>query len=278
MRSELAAEKCGRVLKASELPTLPQVLYEAMELLDSPDTGTEDIARVIERDQVLSAKILKMINSPIYGFPGRIGSINHALVLLGFGVIRGIIISTSVFDVMNSNMTGLWNHSIAAALASKIIAQEAGFKDVEEFAVSGLLHDLGKVVAAAQHPDVKQEIDSFVQDYDESYLTAERAVMGLSHYKINYWLAEHWKLPLTIKEGITYHHMPSKAKHYNAFASVVHTADFVVRVCELGNGGDEHASRLDPEALSILKLESQDIPPIMERLLEEFVEIADYTP
>lgn len=278
MRNELAAEGCGRVLTSGELPTLPQVLYEAMELLDSPDTSTEDIAHIIERDQVLSAKILKMINSPIYGFPGRIGSINHALVLLGFGVIRGIIISTSVFDIMNANMLGLWNHSIAAALASKITAQQAGFKDAEEYAVAGLLHDLGKVVAAAQMPDVKLEMDAYVKDFDESYIYAEKAVMGITHSKINYWLAEHWRLPLAVKEGMAFHHMPAKARHYKNFAAVVHLADFMVRMCELGSGGDDHVSRLDPKALEILNLDSNALPLALDRLVEEFVEIADYTP
>jgi Predicted signal transduction protein len=74
--------------------------------VENPNSSTDQISRAISKDQVLSAKVLKMVNSPIYGFPGRIGSIQHALVLLGFNVIKGIIISTSVFDVMNENMKG----------------------------------------------------------------------------------------------------------------------------------------------------------------------------
>ena len=107
---DLKTEIKGKVLAIKDLPTLPTVLDEVSKLMEDPDVSTEKVAKCISMDQVLSAKVLKMVNSPIYGFPGRISSVSHALVLLGFNVIRGIIISTSVFDVMVENMRGLWEH------------------------------------------------------------------------------------------------------------------------------------------------------------------------
>ena len=156
--------------------------------MENPDSSTDQISKVIAKDQVLSAKVLKMVNSPVYGFPGRIGSIQHALVLLGFNVIKGIIISTSVFDVMNEHMRGLWEHSLGCALASSAVARAIGCKDPEEYAVAGLLHDIGKVVAAVQLPESREAIAALVQERDISYRQAESEVLGFAHDRINLWL------------------------------------------------------------------------------------------
>ena len=126
MDEDLRTKQKGQLLAVKDLPTLPGVLQEVAILVENPNSSTDQISKAISKDQVLSAKVLKMVNSPIYGFPGRIGSIQHALVLLGFNVIKGIIISTSVFEVMNENMKGLWEHSLGCALASSAIARQIG--------------------------------------------------------------------------------------------------------------------------------------------------------
>lgn len=150
MAEDLRTERKGRILAVRDLPTLPKVLEEVSKLVERPDSTTEQVAKLISMDQVLSAKVLKMVNSPVYGFPGRISSIGHALVLLGFNVLRSIIVSTSVFEVMTENMVGLWEHSLGCAMACGSVARMLKLKDAEEYAVAGLLHDLGKVVATVQ--------------------------------------------------------------------------------------------------------------------------------
>ena len=181
MAEDLRTERKGRILAVRDLPTLPKVLEEVSKLVERPDSTTEQVAKLISMDQVLSAKVLKMVNSPVYGFPGRISSIGHALVLLGFNVLRSIIVSTSVFEVMTENMVGLWEHSLGCAMACGSVARMLKLKDAEEYAVAGLLHDLGKVVATVQLPDLKSEIEQTVAARDISYLDAERAVMGFGH-------------------------------------------------------------------------------------------------
>lgn len=274
---DLKTEVKGQILAVRDLPTLPGVLEEVTKLVQDPDASTEQIAKAISTDQVLSAKVLKMVNSPIYGFPGRISSIQHALVLLGFNVIRGIIISTSVFDMMSAAMTGLWEHSLGVCTASGIIAGQAGFEDPEEFTVAGLLHDLGKVVAAVQLPEMHEKVLARVKSDDISYFDAERAILGFGHDRINAWLASHWNLPGNIKEAMAYHHRPMSAEHYKDTACIVHVADFLVRVFEFGWGGDDHVSRLDPQAVSHLKLRMADLESIMDELSDKFMDISDLT-
>ncbi|MUM78806.1 HDOD domain-containing protein [Pseudodesulfovibrio sp. F-1] len=277
MDDDLKTSVRGEILQVADLPTLPDVLEEVTRLVEDPDASTEAIAKVISRDQVLSAKVLKMVNSPIYGFPGRISSIQHALVLLGFNVIRGIIISTSVFDMMVQNMKGLWEHSLGCATACNIIARRAGFEDPEEYAVAGLLHDLGKVVTAVQLPDLHGAILSTVRDKDVTYLQAEKDVMGFGHDRINAWLARHWGLPPNIREAMARHHAPQLAEFYKPMACVVHLGDFLVRLFEFGNSGDDQTAYLRPEALLELNFKMSDLDKVMDEMAEQFIEVSDVT-
>ncbi|QJT08473.1 HDOD domain-containing protein [Oceanidesulfovibrio marinus] len=264
----------NKILQVDDLPTLPDALAEVSRLVEDPNSSTEQIARVISHDQVLSAKILKMVNSPIYGFPGRIGSISHALVLLGFNVIKGVIISTSVFDTMNTSMAGLWEHSVGCALASAEVARVVGLKDPEEYSVCGLLHDLGKVVLAVQLPELKVEIDAHVADEDMTYREAEQLVLGFDHERINAWLADYWHLPPMIKDGMSRHHVPLRAQHYPAAACVVHIGDFLVRLYEYGSGGDDTVLALEPKALKLLKFGKKELERTMDALSEKFIDVA----
>ncbi|NDV18775.1 HDOD domain-containing protein [Pseudodesulfovibrio sp. JC047] len=275
MSDDLKTRFRGEILQVKDLPTLPHVLNKVTSLVEDPDASTESIAKVISTDQVLSAKVLKMVNSPIYGFPGRISSIQHALVLLGFNVVRGIIISTSVFDMMEQSMKGLWEHSLGCATACTLIARRAGFEDPEEYAVAGLLHDLGKVVTAVQLPDVHASILKTVQARQFSYFQAEKEVLGFGHDRINAWLARHWGLPPNIRESMSRHHAPQLAEFYKPMCCVVHLGDFLIRLLEFGNSGDDQTAYLRPEALIELKFKMSDLDRIMDELSDQLVEVSD---
>ncbi|WP_150112127.1 HDOD domain-containing protein [Desulfonatronovibrio hydrogenovorans] len=275
---DLYTQNKDRILSVRDLPTLPSVLDQVTELVQDPSSSTDQVAKVISQDQVLSAKVLKMVNSPIYGFPRRISTIQHALVLLGFNVVRGLIISTSVFDIMAKSMMGLWEHSLGCAMACAGIARQAGFKDPEEYSVAGLLHDLGKVVSAVQLPEVKDEVDAAVREKDLSYYQAEKEVMGFSHDRINAWLSDHWNLPLRLREGLVWHHRPKSAQHYPDVACVVHLGDFMARVFQVGSSGDDQISYLDGHIFKVLKLKQSNLEKVMDELDREFAELSGFRP
>ncbi len=275
MVDDLRTERKGKLLEVKDLPTLPKVLDEVAKLVEKADVTMDQVADLISTDQVLTAKVLKMVNSPIYGFPGRISSISHALMLLGFNVLRGIIVSTSVFEVMTENMVGLWEHSLGCALATSAVAKHLDLPDPEEYSVAGLLHDIGKVVATVQLPDLKKDIENLVKERDVYYLDAEKELLGFGHDRINVWLADHWKLPPNIKEALGYHHKPQLARLYPDMAHAVHLGDFLVRAFEYGSGGDDNVTYLRPETLKHFKLKPADMEKILDHLSGQFVEIAD---
>jgi HD-like signal output (HDOD) protein len=275
MDEDLKTSVKGQILSIKDLPTLPKVLDEVSRLVQDPNANTDEIAKIISRDQVLSAKVLKMVNSPVYGFPGRIGTVQHALVLLGFNVVRGIIISTSVFDMMVKAMEGLWEHSLGCALAANVVARAAGLPDPEEYSVAGLLHDLGKVVAAVQMPELHESVSQAVREQDLRWFEAERAVMGFGHDRINAWLARHWNLPGNIREGMSHHHSPETAQLYPDTAAAVHVGDWIVRIYEYGTGGDDQAALLSRKALDMLGLKLADLDRILDEFAGQLAEVSD---
>jgi len=160
-------------------------------------------------------------------------------------------------------------------MASTELAKVAELKDPEEYSVCGLLHDLGKVVAAVQLPEAKEQIDKLVKSKDLTYIEAENEVLGFGHDRINAWLAKHWHLPVKIKEGISSHHEPLRAEHYPQFPCIVHVADFVVRLMERGSGGDDNVSQLNPNAMKMLKIKVSDLERVLDTLSDKFIEISD---
>lgn len=272
MQRELNTSYKGRILEAKNLPAMPAALAELTRLMQDPDVSTEKMARVIDKDQALAVKVLKLVNSPIYGFPGRISTVHHALVLLGINVVRGLIISSAVFDVANKAMLGLWEHSLACSLAAGEIASICRYECPEEATVMGLLHDIGKVVVALQIPEAKKEIDDLVKNEDIMYYEAETRVLGFSHTRVNAWLCDQWHLPLSLKEAMVHHHDPTAAISFPEASSIVHLADFFARLFACGSGGDDNVPPVDPKALRLLNIEHKKLEKILSELTDVYSE------
>jgi HD-like signal output (HDOD) protein len=150
-----------RIERISNLPTLPNLLQKFNEMIKDPKISMDTLGKELSKDQVITSKLLKLVNSAFYGFPGRISTISHALVLLGYDALKGLIITSSIFENLSPTAYPLWRHSIAVSLTSRKIATKLSLQDREEFAVAGLLHDIGKVIL---HMEAPQEYRAVV-DY-----------------------------------------------------------------------------------------------------------------
>jgi len=136
--------------KVEGLPTLPSVVARINQLIDDPNASAGDINEVISHDLALSAKILKLVNSAFYGFPRRISSMTHAVVILGFNSVRNIALTAFVFDAFDTGALpfghrNFWVHSVGTAVTADALATRAGLHIGDDAFVAGLLHDLGKV-------------------------------------------------------------------------------------------------------------------------------------
>lgn len=267
-----------KVEKLENLPTLPGVVTKLSTMVESPTISTAQVGEMIQADQVLSAKVLKLINSAFFGFPGKISTVTHALVLLGFNAVKGLVLTASVFDIMATEMLNLWKHSLGVSLAAGIISRRIKLKDAEEIIVAGLLHDIGKVALKVEGPEYFDSVMEKVGQDKTLFIDAEDEVLGFNHTKVGEWLCGKWNLPANLRDPITMHHQPRNAKNSPEATAVVHMADILVRSVGFGSGGDDLIPVLDREIVKTLSLSLSDVAEVLDEMEGELLKGEDLIP
>jgi HD-like signal output (HDOD) protein len=277
MSSSAKVDLHRRIEQVGELPTLPHVVQKLASMIGLPNVSAEEIGALIEKDQVLSAKVLRLANSPFYGFPSRIASVAHAVVVLGLNVVKGLTLCATAFDMMkNAGMNELWRHSLGVAITSHILGTKAALKNPEEVFVAGLLHDIGKVVLYVKWPDVGRQITAASRKTGRSLMETEQDLFDVTHADVGGWLATAWHLPTSLREPILYHHKPAAAQYAPLQTAIVHVADILVKGLACGNPGDELVPPLSHQAWELVGLDEQSLAPCLAKATEEFQTIDDY--
>ncbi|MEW5725963.1 MAG: HDOD domain-containing protein [Thermodesulfobacteriota bacterium] len=265
-----------QIKRIKNLPTVPGIVQKISKMVENPETSAADVGRLISQDQVLSAKVLRMANSAFFGMSRRISSITQALVILGFDVVKGLVLTSSVFEMVKKSMAGLWEHSIGCAAAAGVVAKRLGRDDAEEVLVAGLLHDLGKVVLTLQLPEETAEVLARAEQKGLSFYEAEREILEFNHGDVGLWLAEHWNLPEVLAEPMHRHHEPERARLAPDQTAIVHLADILVRAAGFGYSGDKFVPPLSPAAWDRLGLKTADFPALLEDLEPKLLHLQDY--
>ena len=263
-----------KVENINTLPTVPGVLKRLSVVIEKPRITLVEISAFISKDAALTTKVLKMVNSAIYGFPGRIASVSHATMLLGLNIIKGLLLGVSVFELMQKAMNGLYEHSLACAIASRIIAQKKGLKEPEEVSVAGLLHDIGKVILTLEFPTEYQAAMNEAQGKGISIFDAEKNQFNATHANVGSWLAEKWHFPRNLIEVIECHHRPALAKNAPLETAIVHMADLLVRARGFGFAGEIFVPEVNAIAYELLNLSESDIKDVL-REVEDNMESAE---
>ena len=263
--------------EVKNLPTLPGIVIKLSKMAEDPDTTTDQMGKVISKDHILAAKLLKLVNSSFYGFPQRISSISSAIILLGFNVIKSLIISASIFEFMETQDLELWEHSLGCAVVSSVLAKRLGVSEPEEISTAGLIHDIGKVAIKMELPKKFEEIHSLISKRGISTLDAEREILGLDHAEVGGWLAKSWNLPAKLIEPIACHHDPRISKNEQMASSIVHFSDIVIRGWGYGHGDDIWVPRLSKRAWTMLGLVPEDLDQIIEEVQEKLWEVKGFS-
>ena len=259
------------------LPTLPGIVIKLSKMAEDPDTTTDQMGKVISKDHILAAKLLKLVNSAFYGFPQRISSISSAIILLGFNVIKSLIISASIFEFMEDQDLELWEHSLGCAVVSSVLAKRLGVSEPEEISTAGLIHDLGKVAIKMELPEEFEKIHGLVRKRGISTLEAEREILGLDHAEVGGWLAKSWNLPAKLIEPIACHHDPRTSKNEQTASSIVHFSDIVIRGWGYGHADDIWVPPLNKRAWTILDLVPEDLDQIIEEVEEKLWDVKGFS-
>jgi len=216
-----------------------------MKTINDPNASAEELNRLISLDQGLASKILRIVNSAYYGFPKRISTITHAVVILGFNTVRNLVLGVSAFGLLSqkSTPTGLnrvkfWEHSVAAAVAAGILAKRKQIRNrnvVEEAFIGGLLHDIGELFLDCYFPVQYAVTLAHAAREEISMLEAERAILGLDHVMIGRQIAERWNFPPSLMAAVGANDDPvPEADHFES-AALVHAANWIAWQANLGS-------------------------------------------
>jgi len=267
--------------RLTELPPMPQVMFKAREIMNDPTSSFKALADILESDQAMATRVLRLSNSAYYGLAGKVTSVQHAAVLLGYKTVGEVVAMAGSAKLLGDSLDGykldsgsLWEHSLAVAFASKIIAGKKK-KELENDAFSaGLIHDAGKIVLNKYVLERNIEFEKYMADGQKTFLNAEKDILGFDHSEIAAEMCDIWKIPKSLTSAICYHHYPSFSKD-STLAYIVHVADSLALMSGIGTGIDGMLYKMDHRALGFLGLTEDELSGILDETVDSVEKIIE---
>lgn len=257
------------IVLVEKMPAFPKSVQQVVQLTSDINASAKDIVRVIECDPVMTVKILKAINSPFYGLPQKITSVQRAVVHIGLNTIKNIALGVAAMGMLNATNKAHFNtanfllHSLTTAALSKMLAERINLSstDCSDCFVAGLLHDFGKVVFAEFIAD---EFKLALEKSREQQLPlhqTELEFIGLNHSQAGKMLAEKWELSEPLIDAIAHHHEPDSSQ--NVLRDCVFAANQISKYMSFGDGGNPVIETFPDAIVSRFGL---DLPALCEAL------------
>ena len=242
--------------KVDLFPSVSDTATELFSLLQDAEVEAAAIEKVLRKDPGLTANILKLTNSPYFGFTSRIGSIKQAVTLLGHQRLRQVVMVSCVSSIMGQPVAGygldggeLWRHSIAVSVAAEGLVKELKLAGPHEYFTAALLHDLGKLVLGGFVEENIGPLDRLSEE-ETPFELVEKKVLGIDHAEVGARLLEKWALPADIVDAVRWHHDPDAAPVPNRLTDIVHLADGLCLMAGIGIGREGLQYQLSAEATS----------------------------
>jgi predicted Zn finger-like uncharacterized protein len=268
------ALKYGILRSLGDLPAMPHVVQKAQEVIANPDSNLKELSSLIEMEQAIATRVLRLANSTYYGLSGKVSSVQHASVLLGYKTLGEIITVAGISGLMDKNLKGydlssedLWRHSIAVAVGSRVIASRKDTEFGNEAFFAGLVHDAGKVVLDHHVYERKDDFETFMGNDQYTFLSAEKEILGFDHSEIAFELCQKWQIPSHQSLAVKFHHYPSQSQG-NELAYILHMADSIAMMNGYGAGRDSIMYQMEEGTLEFLGLKEKDVNDIQSQVLE----------
>lgn len=267
------------IRKIDDLPPMPKVLFKARQVMDDPRSSFKDVAKVIETDQAIAAKVLKVANSAYYGLSGMVNSIHQATVVLGQKTLEQVITMVSSSSLLGKRLKGynlsagvLWRHSLAVAICSQLIASKrAPSLENDAFSV-GLIHDAGKLAIDHYLAKNRQSFETFLTQHGPNIIEAERHVLGFDHTEMAEQLCRKWKLPDHHAEAMRFHHNPENSND-SQLTNIVYLANCIATMAGFDSGVVPEETQINEKCLKAFQFKESDINDITATLQAAVEEI-----
>jgi HD-like signal output (HDOD) protein len=257
------------------LPEIPSVAFELKKVIENPMSSAEHIARVVSRSPSLTAVLLKIVNSSFYSLQSKISTITHAVSLIGTREISVLALGISVLSIFKNipkdtvDMHSFLKHSLFCGLLSRVFAAHKNLSQTEQLFVSGLLHDLGRLILFIYFPDESRSVLARSKNCNKLLYEEEKDYLGCGHAQLGMHLMKQWKLPPILKNSVLYHHKPSETPQ-SVPATIVHVADIITNSLGIGSSGEKFIPPLDYGAWDNLELSPSSFETIIGQATHQF--------
>ncbi|MCG8616842.1 MAG: HDOD domain-containing protein [Desulfobacterales bacterium] len=242
-----------------KLPETPLIISELKEMIDNPYASASDIAKVVNKSTSLSALLLRIVNSAFYNFPEKIDSISWAVTLIGTKEIVNLAFGISVMEVFTDipreiiDVQSFIRHSLFCGILSRILGAHKNLVQTEQLFVSGLLHDIGRLVVYKYYPKESLALLALTDQLGRPLYRIEKEMGGIRHTHVGYYLMKKWHLPHELVDTIFHHHSPSQGI-YSVKPGIVHMADIITTGLGIGNSGERFVPAFDEAAWNSLSV------------------------
>jgi putative nucleotidyltransferase with HDIG domain len=264
----------------AQLPLFSPSALQVLQIMADPEHDLDDVVRIVKYDSALTVRVLKAVNSPVYGLINEVTSIDRALSYLGERAVVSIIVEQNAGDLLRKPLEGyearqgdLWRHDLFTAIASREVAKHArGDFDMDLAFTAGLLHDIGKSVFSSFWSGASKEALNRIDQGDvRDYLAAEQYLSGLDHTLVGLEMARHWQLPESLQAAIRHHHEPAgAAEELRPLVYAVHLGDIISMMAGCVTGSDGMQYHLDTGYSEYFDISSTALARIVLQAEDEF--------
>ncbi len=219
-----------QVIGNAKLISLPEAYLNLKKVLDQDDFSMAEVAVAINNDPALTARLLRLVNSPFYGYSGSIDTVFRAVTILGTQQVHSLALATSVsqaFEGMDNqviDMSSFWSHSVFCGIAAKNLAKACNIANSESLFVAGLLHDIGHLVMYQTIPELCQQAIVQAKEAEQPLYLVEREMIELDYARVAGALMRQWLLPVSLRETVEFHIEPEQSMDFQLETYVLHIA------------------------------------------------------
>ena len=256
-----------------DIPTLPYVVLQLFDKIHKPEPKINELADLIMMDQVITTKMIRMVNSAYWGLNREITSVKETIIFLGLREISNLIYSVTLTNTFERDAplmerVRFWEHAFGCALYSRLIAKRVGYPEAELAYLAGLLHDIGESIIALQLTQEFEEVVKLVLEKKITFHLAEDQVLGINHTDFGPWLVQKWLLPEKLADVIAHHHHIDKAED-SRLVTIVRLADLICLYHKLDFGHPE-GETLNKEVITTWRYLSASYPQMVNVDIKAF--------
>lgn len=270
-----------RLIDSAETMTSPPKVYLMLQsALAKTYVDYKELSRIIGTSPSLTARLLSVANSAIYGFKSQVSSIDQAISLLGTQRLAELVLAAEVVHAIKNTQCSLFSavdfckHSMGCGVAARCLARSKQQRDIDAYFAMGLLHDIGRLVFCTKMPEQQRILIEVNEKENIPLRVLEQQQYGYSHDEVGAELLKRWQLPDIIVSTTQHHHSPLSSATYGFAASIIHVADWMTHHLKIGFNGEHFVPILEQGALSLLAFDEDMLSPVMDQTKLQFNDYA----